>query len=149
MGRADLVVDFTLLVNLLAPAIALASFRLARTGRRDAHRRVQLALLAICILAVVALEVRIRVGGGSGALLAGAPASLMTLARATLAVHIVVAVATYAAWVWLAVASSRRYGVVLPGRFSRAHRRAGWWIFGGLCFNAASASAMYLLAFVA
>lgn len=149
VSRADLVVDLTLVVNLLAPAVAFASLRLARGRRHDLHRKVQLALLAVCLLAFVALEVRIRVAGGSGALLAGAPAHLMGLARVALGVHISVAVATYVGWIWLAIASSRRYKATLPGRFSRVHGRAGRWIFGGLCFNAASATLMYLLAFVA
>lgn len=148
-SRADVVVDFTLLVNLLAPVVALASFRLARTHRRDVHRNVQLSLLTVCVLAVIALEVRIRMAGGSGGLVAGAPSEWMTVARVTLAVHIALAVITYVAWIWLAFASARRYGASLPGAFSRTHKRAGRWVFVGLCFNAVSASVVYVLAFVA
>jgi len=70
------------------------------------------------------------------------------VAHRLLGVHIVVAVATYALWTWLVVASSRRYRQILPGRFSRGHRRLGMTVFGGLCFTAASASGIFTMAFV-
>jgi putative membrane protein len=148
-SRADLVVDLTLVTNVLAPVVALASFRFVRRRRHDVHRRVQLALLAVCVLAVVALEVRIRLAGGSGVFLGQSPAGWAKAGRALLGAHISAAVLTYIAWGWLAVTSSRRYEATLPGGFSRRHRRTGWLIFAGLCFNAVSATGMYVLAFVA
>jgi hypothetical protein len=57
-------------------------------------------------------------------------------------------IATYAVWTGLAIVSSRRYRYALPGSFSRRHRKLGWAVFSALCFTAASASAMYLFAFV-
>ena len=72
----------------------------------------------------------------------------MRAARVLLAVRVPVAVVTYLVWSWLAVSSWPRYRVSLPGRFSRLHRRLGIWVFRGLCFNAVSATAMFLLAFV-
>ncbi|WP_169927180.1 DUF420 domain-containing protein [Labilithrix luteola] len=148
-SRADLVVDLTLLTNLSAPLVAAASFRLVRRRRADIHRRMQLALLAVCTLAVVALEVRIRMSGGSGAFLSHGPTAWARTTRAFLGVHITVAVLTYAVWARLAFRSSSRYGKALPGSFSTTHRRTGWLVFAGLCFNAVSACAMYVLAFVA
>src|SRR4051812_33044145 len=109
--RADAIVQITYAVSLLAPAAARLSFRLARARRYVAHRRVQLATLGVAWLAVLALEARIRVAGGSGAFVAqGAPAA-QPAARALLAVHITVAVATYLLWSWLALASWRRFSV--------------------------------------
>lgn len=146
--RADLVVDLTYLATLLAPIVAVASIRGARARRFEQHRRLQVALLGVCFLAVLALETRIRLAGGSGALLRQAPAAWARTARVFLGVHITAAVATYAAWAYLAVASLRAYRQTLPGRFSRRHKRLGWLIFAGLCFTAASATGMYLFAFV-
>jgi len=146
--RADALVTAVYVVNLVAPVVACASIRRARAREHDRHRAAQVTLLVVCWIAVLALEVRIRLAGGSGALLALAPASAARVARGLLAVHVTVAVATYLVWSWLAVSSWRRYGVTLPGRFSRRHRRLGTWIFRGLCFNAMSATGMFLLAFV-
>jgi hypothetical protein len=57
-------------------------------------------------------------------------------------------VATYGLWTGLTVASWRRFGTRLPGGFSRRHRRLGTLVFGGLCATAASATAVFMLAFV-
>lgn len=146
--RADLVMDLALVVTLLAPLVVMVSLRLVRAGRHHAHRRTQIGLLVVCSATVLALEVSIRLAGGSGAFLAQSSIDRPGLLRALLLVHIAVAVATYAGWAWLAVASHRRFGAALPGSFSRRHRRAGRVVFGGLCFTALSAAAVYTLLFV-
>jgi hypothetical protein len=147
-SRADLTVDLTFVVTLLAPFVALTSFRLAHTGRRALHRVVQLWLLAACVLAVLGLETRIRLAGGSGAFLSQSPFAHRRAARLFVGVHISAAVLTYLAWGWLAIWSQRRWGEILPGPSSHAHRRIGWLVFGGLAFTALSASGMYWLVFV-
>jgi hypothetical protein len=149
MTRADAFVNFTYAVTLLAPLAALFSFRLAATRRHRQHRALQLGLVTLCWLAVLTLETRIRLEGGSGSFIRQAPEALQPWGRGLLGVHISFAVATYALWTGLAVASYRRFTTQLPGRFSRLHRTLGRVAFGGLCFTAVSATGMYLIAFVA
>lgn len=146
--RAGFLVDCTFVVTLLAPLVVLSSLRLARSRRHDAHRRLQIWLLVVCVLAVLTLEASIRMAGGSGAFIARSGLGRPDLVRGVLAVHVSFAVATYAAWTWLAIASHRRFRASLPGSFSRRHKRVGKLVFGGLCFTALSAAAMYTLAFV-
>jgi hypothetical protein len=146
--RLDPVVTATYVVTLCAPVAAYASIRLARLRSYDRHRLIQGVLVMMCWLAVLGLELRIRLAGGSGAFVERAAPELIDWARRLLAVHITIAVATYALWTWLAMASWRRYEDSLPGQFSRRHRRLGTLVFGGLCFTAASASGMFALAFV-
>jgi hypothetical protein len=146
--RLDPVVTATYVVTLCAPVAAYVSIRLARLRDHERHRLVQAVLLVLCWFSVLALELRIRLGGGSGVFVERAPPALVDVAHRLLGVHIVVAVATYALWTWLVVASSRRYPQILPGRFSRGHRRLGMTVFGGLCFTAASASGIFTMAFV-
>ena len=148
-SRASAIVDLTFLVTLLAPLITLFSMRAARARKHDLHRRVQVGLLAVCFLAVLALELEIRLAGGSGSFLAQSEAGRAFLARAFLAAHITGAVVTYLVWAFLAIASWKRYRGTLPGSFSRKHRRIGKWIFFGLCFTATTAVGMYSIAFVA
>lgn len=147
--RAWLLIDLTFLVTLVAPLVVVVSLALARRRRLDAHRRLQIGLLVVCIAAVLALELCIRLAGGSGAFLMQSGVRHRGLVRAVLAVHVSCAVATYAAWTWLAIASHRRFRRALPGSFSRRHRRVGRLVFGGLCVTALSAAAMYSLAFIA
>jgi hypothetical protein len=147
--RAGWIVDLTFLATLAAPPVVLLSLRLVRRGHHDAHRWLQTGLLAVCVLAVLALEVHIRLAGGSGAFVAASQLGRPGLVRAVLAVHIVGAVVTYAAWTWLAIASHRRFRRALPGSFSRRHRRIGRLVLAGLVFTALSAAAVYALTFVA
>jgi putative membrane protein len=146
--RAWFLIDCTFLVTLAAPVVVFISLALVRRGRLDAHRRLQIGLLAVCIAAVLVLELCIRLAGGSGAFLARSGVQQASLVRALLAVHVVSAVATYAAWTWLAVVSHSRFRGSLPGGFSRRHRQVGRLVHRGLCLVALSAAAMYTLAFI-
>jgi hypothetical protein len=145
MTRADAFVNFTFAVSLLAPVVAFWSLRLPR----EVHRKVQVALVCVAWFAVLVLETRIRLEGGSGSFIAHADPALQPWARRLLMIHITGAVLSYALWTGLAVVSWRRWQKRLPGEFSRTHRRLGWVVLGGLCFDAASATGMYVLAFVA
>lgn len=147
--RVDPIVTATFAITLAAPVVAYASVRRVRRGEHHVHRLVQAVLLVFCWMAVLALELKIRLSGGSGSLVETAPAHLQSWARGLLIIHIAVAVATYSAWTWLAVASWRRFQDRLPGAFSGRHRRAGLLVLGGLCITAASAAGMYALVFIA
>jgi hypothetical protein len=147
--RAYLIVDFAYLVTLMAPLIAFFSLRLVRIGKQDAHKRVQTLLLTLAVLAVGALEIQIRLVGGSATLTQGSPYAGSGLMRYTAAVHIFGAVMTYVVWLWLVITSRRLHRSALPGTFSRRHKTMGWVVIGGLCFTTVSASAVYFLAFVA
>jgi hypothetical protein len=147
--RADFIVDFAYLITLVAPLVAFYSLLLVRRGEQEAHRRAQLILFSVCVLAVVALEIRIRLAGGSGALLEGGPYGGSGLMRVVATVHIFGAVLTYVLWCWLVIASRRRHRSSLPGTFSRKHKITGRIVIGGLCFTTLSASVVYTLAFVA
>ena len=143
----DPVILATYVVTLAAPVAAYASVRLVRRGDQTRHRRIQTAMLVLAWSSVLALEARIRLGGGSGGLVAGAPAAWRSWAQVLLLVHIGIAVVTYVAWTWLVVVSRRRHGAALPGSFSRVHRRLGRVLVGGLILTAASATGMFALSF--
>jgi putative membrane protein len=146
--RASPIDVFVYAATLLAPLAARISFRLARNHDHDRHRRIQLSLLGLCVIAVMALETEIRLSGGSGALMSQTPAPLLPVVRAVLIVHIAVAVLTYSAWAVLAFMSNRRFRGSLPGAWSRRHKQVGKLIFVGLVFTAMSATGMFFAAFV-
>jgi hypothetical protein len=147
-SRADLIVNLTFAATLAAPLLALLSFRVARRRGYTRHRNLQTGVLALCWSTVLAFELRLRIGGGAGALLRGSSPEWYPWARALLACHVTAAVITYLAWTWLAIVSWRRFRGQLPGTFSRRHRMVGRWIFRGLVFTALSATGMYTLGFV-
>jgi putative membrane protein len=146
--RLDPVVTAAYVVTLSAPVAAYASIRFARARDHDRHRILQSVLVVLCWFSVLGIELRIRLAGGSGVFVERAPVELVAWAHRLLALHIAVAVATYGLWTGLAVASWKRFGTHLPGQFSQRHRRLGTLVFGGLCFTAASATGIFVLAFV-
>jgi len=146
--RADPVVNLAYLVTLAAPFAAFLSLRLIRIGKHNLHRRAQIALLTVCILAVIALEVRIRVAGGAEVLVSSSVYAGSRLLTWVAAVHIIGAVITYLLWIGLVLVSNRSYRSSLPGSFSRIHRTGGWLIIGGLSFTTVSATLVYFLAFM-
>jgi putative membrane protein len=148
MPHLDPVITAAYAVTLSAPVAAYTSIRLARAREHDRHRLVQAVLVTLCWLTVLGIELRIRLAGGSGAFIEHAPVALAGWAHRLLAIHIAVAVATYVVWTGLVIASWRRFGTRLPGGFSRRHRALGTLVFGGLCFTAASATAVFAVAFV-
>lgn len=146
--RADAIACFTFAVTLAAPVVTWLSIRRAKARAFERHRRLQVGLLVVCWVAVLLLEVKIRLAGGSGSLVATASPEYRGLARALLGAHITGAVATYALWTWLAVVSWRRFQGVLPGSFSPRHKRLGLFVFGGLVFTTISATGMFFFTFV-
>ncbi|MHA3770988.1 hypothetical protein ACXR0O_05555 [Verrucomicrobiota bacterium sgz303538] len=148
-SRADLIVNGCYLVTLLAAPAATYTVMLARQGRFELHKRLQTLLLAICYAAVLVLEIRIRVAGGSGALMQGSVYTGSGLLRTVATAHIAGAVVTYAIWGWLLFVSHRAFRRTLPGTFSKSHKRWGWSVLLGLWFTAVSATAVYWMVFVA
>jgi putative membrane protein len=147
-NRAPFIIDLAMFLSVLAPLVTLLSITLVRKRRFQLHRSVQSWLILVCVTAVIALEVSIRLAGGSGAFVAQADERWRAAARMVLTPHITVAALTYALWAWLVAVSRRRFGSDLPGHFARVHRPLGWIVFSGLVFSAESAAGVYATIFV-
>ena len=148
--RASLLVDIALSVFVVMPVLLFFVARQARRGKHGVHRAWQLALFALMTVAVVMLEVDIRLAGGTAAIAGRAASTSSGMVRTLLLVHIAVACATWLSWLGLLILSNRRFRETrrrLPGQFSRAHRRLGWATIVGAIFNAASGTVLYVFAF--
>jgi putative membrane protein len=148
LTRAPLIVDVAYAVTLAAPLFVFQGIRLARRKNYLGHRRLHAWLLAIAVIAVLALEIEIRIAGGTGALLRGSAFAGTTLLSTIAIVHIGGAILTYVLWIWLFWASWRKFPREIPGRFSLIHRRLGMGVMAGLIFTAVSATAVYVMGFV-
>jgi len=147
-SRADLLTDLSLLTFILLPLVMPLGFRLAQQQRLHAHRRMQVFFLGLMTVAVLVLEIDIRLRGGSGAL-AGKAVSIPTPAvRALLLIHLLIAVSTWLSWVGFVIASWRRFGQQLPGGFSGKHRRWGRILWLGVAATAGTGTLLYIAAFV-
>ena len=67
-SRADLLTDLAPLTFIVLPLVMPLGFRLARKRRYLSHRRVQIGFLCVMTVAVLMLEIDVRLRGGSGAL---------------------------------------------------------------------------------
>lgn len=146
--RADALMDVVVIAVVATPFLLTYSFRLAAAGRLDAHRRFQVSLLSVLLVAIVLFEIDVRLAGGSGSLMAGSSYAGTTGLRLLSLTHVLGAVATFLTWSVMTVLSLRRFRQILPGSFSRRHRQVGRLIYAGTVFTAVSAVAMYVVGFI-
>jgi uncharacterized membrane protein YozB (DUF420 family) len=142
--RADLITDVVVVGFVAIPPLLWWSAMRARRGDHRLHRAVQTATLAVLSVLLVLFELNIRLRGESVFLSGGAGAGL----RASLYVHLAIAVSTFLVWVALVLISWPRLGKVLPGRFSPGHRRLGRAVIAGTVLTALTGAALYVAAFV-
>jgi uncharacterized membrane protein YozB (DUF420 family) len=145
--RADLFMDASIVFLTLLPVLIWRALRFAREKRYVAHRNMQIATLAVVLAVLVLFELDVRLTGGPAQFLAQAP-ERASFVRALMRLHIAVASLTFIAWFALALVSWKRLGNVLPGSFTRLHRRLGWTIFVGACFLSSSGALTYALVYV-
>ena len=144
--RADAFVDVAILFFVVAPFLMTQALRLAAQRRYMAHRRLQVGVLLGAIVAVLLLEGSIRFGHAVDAFTASAYYGTPTMASLFI-VHLAVAIPTLIGWCVLAVLSSHRFPVFLPGSFSPRHRFWGWLVFAGLWLTCVTGVGLYVLSF--
>lgn len=141
---------------LLVPMLAW-SIRLAQSGRYVLHKRVQLVLATVLLLAVAAFEIDLQlVHGGWENVVNKNPdaprlnAGQLAKVRNVLWVHLVFAVSTPILWaVTLGLALRHMPAIPAPCDHSRLHRKLGWTSSVDLALTAVTGFAFYYVAFVA
>lgn len=148
--RASLGMD-VVLVGLFATFPLLAwSVHLVR-HRRDyaGHKRLQLAIVAALLAAIVVFEVDIRLLSDWKVRAAPSPFWPRGVLVA-LGVHLVFAVSTLVLWAWVVLEAWRRFPVPpQPGAHSARHRRMARLAAADLVLTAVTGTVFYWLAFVA
>ncbi len=132
---------------LIVPFVVLYAVSLAKKKEYKAHRRIQNVLYLISLIAVLVLEVNIRMSGGSGSLVADSPYVQTAFFKGIFISHIIGAIITFTLWTISIIISNRRFNKRLPGNFSLNHKKIGYFIFFGLVFNAVSSLIVSTLAF--
>ncbi|MFA5669104.1 MAG: DUF420 domain-containing protein [Balneolaceae bacterium] len=139
-----------LVLSILAPFISLYAVSLIKKKEYSTHMRIQKWLFWVCVVGVLLLEVQIRVSGGSGSLVVNSSYAGSALFKYILIAHIIGAVLTYIIWGITVFWSNKKFktSVVLPGSFSKLHRRLGYISIIGLFYIAISALAVFNMAFI-
>lgn len=155
-SRASLMLDVVFVAMFAIAPVLLLSIYLVRTRRRYAlHKRLQLALAGILLVAVGLFEIDMQLFTDWEALAEGSPYYQpgnkwgSTVGR-SLVIHLSFAVPTLVLWIVVVVQALRRFSSPpLPGGHSRWHARYGWLATVGMLLTALTGWVFYWLAFVA
>ncbi len=156
--NASFMLDFVvsalvLIVPVLVWSIWLVKFRRAYL----LHKRVQIALSAVLLLAVIAFEVDTQLVHGGWQAIVNKPSEppqrseteLLEIAR-VLRIHLIFAISTPILWaITLGLALRRFDDPPTPGPHSRTHKTLGWISTLDLTLTAVTGLWFYYVAFVA
>lgn len=138
-----------LILSLLAPFIALYAVSFIKKKDYPTHIKIQKRLFWTCVIAVLILEIQIRVAGGSGSLVSNSAYTGTPFFKSLLTAHIIGAVLTYIIWGITIFTSNKKWKKrkTLPGSFSITHKRLGIITIIGLFYTAITALMVCTYAF--
>ncbi|MEO9531610.1 MAG: DUF420 domain-containing protein [Crocinitomicaceae bacterium] len=138
-----------LILSVLAPFISLYAVSFIKKKDYKTHIKIQKRLFWTCVIAVVILEVQIRVAGGSGSLVSNSEYTNTPFFKSILIAHIIGAVLTYIIWGITIFTSNKKWKKrkTLPGIFSITHKRLGYFTIVGLFYTGITALIVCIFAF--
>ncbi len=148
-SRASGVLDLVAVALFFILPVLGYSIYLVRVKKRyDAHRKLQIGLSIVLLVAITVFEVDIRVHGWEQ--FAEASPFYETLVYPVLWIHLFFAVSTTLLWIYVVVGALRNFPKpTLPGEYSARHRKLAWTATIGMLGTAITAWAFYVVAFVA
>ena len=146
--RAAMYMDVVTLYFALLPMLVAYAIRLAARGAYERHYRMQMAVLALTLVIVVVFEVGVRFGGGFLDY-AGTSGMNYGFLVVFLIVHILIAIATVAAWLYL-VYSARKVFLEkgADAEAFRWHAAMGKRVFAGITLTSLMGVMIYLFLFI-
>src|SRR5262245_15244636 len=155
LGRGSLMLDVVFLAMFAVVPLLLVSIYLVKYQRRySLHKKLQLAMAAVLLIAVLLFEIDIRVNGweerAEPSPYFDAANKFTCPAGLSLVVHLSFAVPTLVLWIVVVVQALRKFSrPPAPGSHSRWHARWGLLAAGGMVLTAVTGWLFYWLAFVA
>jgi hypothetical protein len=153
--RGSLMLDVVFLAMFIVVPILGVSIYLVKFRRRYAlHKKLQLAMAAVLLVAVTAFEIDIRLNGwvhrAEPSPYFDAAHKWSCPAGIALIIHLSFAVPTLVLWIYVVVQALRKFKrPPLPGPHSRSHAFWSWLAAIGMGMTALTGWIFYWLAFVA
>ena len=153
--RGSLMLDVVFLAMFIVTPLLAASILLVKRRRQyELHKRLQIAMAGVLLVAVLLFEIDIRVNGWEAR---AEPSPYFDAAHKwtcpagiALIVHLSFAVPTLVLWIVVFARALRGFAnPPAPGPHSAAHARWGWLAAGGMAMTAVTGWFFYWLAFVA
>ena len=148
-SRASGVLDLVALALFVILPLLGYSIYLVRVKKSyDAHRKLQIFLSIVLLVAITVFEVDMRVHGWRQ--FAEASRFYETLVDPLLGIHLFFAVSTTLLWIYVVVGALRNFPKpTLPGEYSARHRKLAWTATIGMLGTAITAWTFYIVAFMA
>jgi uncharacterized membrane protein YozB (DUF420 family) len=153
--RGSLMLDVVFLAMfVVVPLLAVSVWLVKRRGKYDLHKRLQLIMAGVLLVAVLLFEIDIRVNGWEERAEPSPyfdPAHKWSCpAGLSLIVHLSFAVPTLLLWIYVVTQALRKFPrPPKPSPHSRSHARIGWLAALGMTLTALTGWVFYWLAFVA
>jgi putative membrane protein len=152
--HATFMLDFVICALVLLVPLLVTSIYLVKVRRAfHWHRRLQILLAAVLLLAVSAFEVDVRIHGGWQSIVQEArptiSAAELASVRRALMIHLVFAISTPCLWaITLGLALSKFSNPPKPGPHSRWHKPLGWLSAADLTLTSVTGLWFYYSAFI-
>lgn len=155
---SSFMLDFVVVaLVLIVPLLAISLFQVKVRKDYAGHKRMQLGLASLLLIAVVLFEVDVQWSHGGWENIINKPGQPERMSdlelsnvRQVLWIHLVFAVSTPVVWgVTLYYALRRFASPPVPGPHSRMHQRLGWLSVADLVLTAVTGLWFYYVAFVA
>ncbi|MFN3160350.1 MAG: DUF420 domain-containing protein [Rubinisphaera brasiliensis] len=154
---ASFMLDFVVCaLVLVVPILAYSIYIVRYKHKFELHKKLQILLGLVLLVAVVAFEVDMRLHGGWKQIINKTPdaprldAAELTQVGYVLAIHLVFAISTPLIWVVTTVLALRRFpDPTVPGPHSRLHKILGWTSTVDLTLTSITGLYFYYVAFVA
>jgi hypothetical protein len=149
MNTTFVIVLGMLILSILAPFISIYAVSFIKKKDYKTHIKIQKRLFWTCVIAVIILEVQIRLSGGSGSLVSNSEYTNTSFFKSLLIAHIIGAALTYLIWGVTIFTSNKKWKKrkTLPGIFSITHKRLGYFTIAGLFYTTITALMVCTLAF--
>ncbi len=152
--RASFMLDFVFLAMFLVLPVMAFSIWLVKRGHYLWHKRVQVVLGLVLLVAVTAFEVDVRWSEYKGIPWSQrafpAPEAARAIVYQVLYVHLFFAVSTSLLWVYVIVQALRKFdSIPTPNAYSPKHKFLAWLAAADMTLTACTGWVFYYLAFVA
>ena len=154
-NNSSLMLDVVFLAMFAVLPLLALSIYLVKQKRYALHKRINLILGTVLLIAVLAFEVDMRFFTEWEELAKDSPYfdeknAWTSTAGIALIIHLCFAIPTLLLWIYVIVQALRKFPAPpLPGSHSLAHKRFGWLAAGGMFMTAVTGGIFYYLAFVA
>lgn len=146
--KAALYMDVVTLYFAVLPLLLAFCIRFAVKGDYKRHFKSQVAVLGLTLVMVIVFEVGVRISGGFTEFIKHSSVNQYFF-YAFLIVHILIALAAVAGWIYLVIASWRTYkSEGFQAEYFKKHKIIGKWIFAALTLTSIMGCMIYLFLFV-